>query len=547
MSFNLGHMAEDTVPTPAEAPSDALVVPIGKSSWFKSLTAPWLAVRAVDVQAYRICDDLSGLLIFPMVLFGPWAFGTTQHWSVWVMNIAGYALGGLLLVKLFIRKAKGYPAMRWENFSVHAGVYRRRRRLPARWVTRWLAILTLAILAYCLLSAFNAAAVFNTVTRQFTYGHHLNWLPYSLDSHRTWFYFWMYLGLACSFWAIRDWLAGMTAEEDRDVHLRMEQAFGSPLLPLPARLRWLLWVLCINGALLGIEAIVQRASGSTELLFMVQPLVNPDGESQFGPYAYRSNAAQYFDLLWPVCLGFWWTLQRAGGYRYQAHHMLLPCAAIMAASAVISTSRGGALVAGGILILAMIALPLANFLATGGRGRRRSGGGSTAGLLGIFLILALALAWYFGWDTLAPRMADIQYGYQYREAMYDAARPMANDYPIFGTGPGTFATVFQLYRFSNATYWPEQLHNDWLETRITFGWVGFLLILAALACVALRWSAPGGIRGGRRFILLAWLSLVGCLVFAGFDFPFQVHSVLFLFLLICAILFNMGRKSSAHS
>jgi hypothetical protein len=37
-----------------------------------------LTLRAADVQLYRICDDLSGALIFPMVIFGPWAFGTTQ-------------------------------------------------------------------------------------------------------------------------------------------------------------------------------------------------------------------------------------------------------------------------------------------------------------------------------------------------------------------------------------------------------------------------------------------------------------------------------------
>ena len=33
--------------------------------------------------------------------------------------------------------------------------------------------------------------------------------------------------------------------------------------------------------------------------------------------------------------------------------------------------------------------------------------------------------------------------------------------------PGTFEPVFQLYRGSQDEYWPAQLHNDWLETRIT--------------------------------------------------------------------------------
>jgi len=153
------------------------------------------------------------------------------------------------------------------------------------------------------------------------------------------------------------------------------------------------------------------------------------------------------------------------------------------------------------------------------------------------------LGWYFGWGSLAPRMKQIGEGYQNREEIYNSAKPMAADYPLFGTGPGTFGSVFQLYLISGATYWPEQLHNDWLETRITFGWVGLVLLLAALACVGLRWFVPGGIRGGRRFVVLIWLALAGCLIEARFDFPFQIHSILFLFLVFCAVLFSMSRRS----
>jgi hypothetical protein len=351
----------------------------------------------------------------------------------------------------------------------------------------------------------------------------------------------MYLAQAASFWSIADWLLGMTSKEER-----IFQAIGSdeeknvPLLP--ARLRTLLWLLCINGAILGIEGIVQRVSGCSKLLFLVQPRVNPDGISQFGPYAYRSNAAQYFNLLWPVCLGFWWTLQRTGGLRGKAQHWLLLFAAIMAACPIISTTRGGSLVSVGILILALIYLVFTSLFSFGGRSSDGSIRWGTLGLLILFLSVTLSLGWYFGWSSLSPRMEQIGEGYEGREEMYVAARPMTEDYPMFGTGPGTFATVFQLYRFSDETYWPEQLHNDWLETRITFGWTGFLLLLAALACIGLRWFVPGGIRGSRRFVVLAWLALGGALVHALFDFPFQIHSTLFLFLVICAMLFGLSRN-----
>ena len=177
-----------------------------------------LQLRAANIQLHRICDDLSGVLIFPMLVFSPWAFGTTQPWSIWTMNLAGFALGILLLVKLFIREVKGSARRAGKISPARSGWTSRHRHPLARLLTRTLAGLTLAILLYCLISAWNAAATYNPDTRLFEYHHYLHWLPHSLDSHRTWFAFWMYLGLAGSFWAIRDWLLGMTVNEERALH-----------------------------------------------------------------------------------------------------------------------------------------------------------------------------------------------------------------------------------------------------------------------------------------------------------------------------------------
>jgi Ca2+/Na+ antiporter len=86
------------------------------------------------------------------------------------------------------------------------------------------------------------------------------------------------------------------------------------------------------------------------------------------------------------------------------------------------------------------------------------------------------------------------------------------------------------------------LHNDWLETRITFGWLGSGLITLAFGAVLLRWFARGGIHGGRRFLILIWLGMAGCLAHARYDFPFQIHSIVFLFLVLCAILVVLTRR-----
>ena len=498
-----------------------------------SFASRWKGIFALkpgDVLLYRFCDGFAGVLIFLMVLFGPWAFGTTQPWSVAVMNAAGYVLGGLFLLKLFIRELKKYPAARWDVDISGKRRYRRARRL-----TFWLAWLTAFVLLFCLVSAVNASAVYNPDTRLFTYRHFISWLPHSLDGARSWAAFWMYLGLAASFWAVRDWLMGLTPVEERE---RRGVDVERQSSKLPARLRWLLWLLCINGAVLGLEAIVQRASGSDKLLFLVQPRINQDGESQFGSYAYRSNAAQYFNLLWPLCLGFWWTLRRRAGSRNKAQHLLLVCAAIMAACPIISSSRASATVAAGMLLFALIFFAATGLAAIKNGERNHSSKGVAIGF-SLFFGAALVLGWHYGWQALSARMEHLSENYTNRDDMYEMAKPMARDYPVFGTGPGTFGTVFQLYRIGDSTYWPEQLHNDWLETRITFGWIGFNALLLAFACVGLRWFASGGIYAGRRLVVLLWLSLAGCFAQARFDFPFQVHSIVFLFLVICAMLFSV--------
>ena len=54
----------------------------------------------------RLCDALTEGLIYFAVVFGPWAFGTTQNLVHRVMNSVGLALGLLWLVKFALRSAK---------------------------------------------------------------------------------------------------------------------------------------------------------------------------------------------------------------------------------------------------------------------------------------------------------------------------------------------------------------------------------------------------------------------------------------------------------
>src|ERR1017187_5410233 len=309
-------------------------------------------------RLHRISDGLTEGLIYFAILFGPWAFGTTQPWSIQVMNGVGLALGLLWLIKLGLRCAKRNAP---SAVRPAPGVLRERR------FTWLLAAGTLFILLYCLIGAWNARAIYHPDQWSFEYRNAVSWLLHSYERDSSWAAFWKYLGLAGLFWALRDWLLTLSPKEAASVAREGVSALAGTRLPV--RLRRLFWVLAVNGTVLAFQGLMQRTEGGDRLLWLVEPHIHKSADTQFGPYAYRSNAAQYFNLLWPAVLGFWWAgVSSLRGLRSSARSdrqkrlaVLLPCVLIMAICPLVSASRGGAIVMVGSLVLGGAILLLAQW------------------------------------------------------------------------------------------------------------------------------------------------------------------------------------------
>jgi len=142
-----------------------------------------------------------------------------------------------------------------------------------------------------------------------------------------------------------------------------------------------------------------------------------------------------------------------------------------------------------------------------------------------------------GWEDLARRLRNEQIqDLSGRVEIYQNARQIAADFPVYGTGPGSFRSVYHLYREDASQIWHGFLHDDWLETLVTFGWVGFSLVLLQLALLAC-WALTKG-KGPAHYVTSAGLglSLAGCLAHAKYDFPFQTYSILYTFVMVAAAL-----------
>lgn len=99
---------------------------------------------------------------------------------------------------------------------------------------------------------------------------------------------------------------------------------------------------------------------------------------------------------------------------------------------------------------------------------------------------------------------------------------MVADFAPFGSGAETFPKIYTLYRANPNLRWEAYAHDDYLEMRITFGWVGMGLILSALLLVPLCGHLSSGIPTGRTFHLLWITALGGLMLHARFD-PFHLH------------------------
>jgi O-antigen ligase len=506
----------------------------------------------------RSCDGATEVLLYVSIVFGVWAFGTTERWSTWFVNGLGYALGGVLVVKWLIRWLGGYSPPQWGR----AGSIRKlkddedeerpsRKLRFTRLLTWCAAVLTVLVLVLCLVSAWNARATYLWGEQRLVYHDCIIWLPHSYDSASSWFAFWTYLGLALTFWSARDWLLGKDRKDD-SASGSPDEAFapgagharrsGTKSWLLPARLRRLLLVMCLNGGLVAAESIVQRVAGSQKLLFFRKNRVE-ELEQKLGPFAYRGNASEYFNLLWPAVAGFAMVSARMArnarmeGERKvsKAHAWLAVGATLMATAPFISGHRGGSIVSAALALFVVIVLIVANR----NRGWRIK--------LGLFLLfcVGIQLGVFLGWDVLKPRLesalteTDSLVG---RTRLWSNARRMVDDHPVWGTGPGTFYALYRFYLPSDQDRPEAYAHNDWLETRITFGGVGFAIVLLLLTTVPLNSVFGVGMPAPKVLLAMIWIGLVGCLAHARFDFPLQVHSIASLFMLLCCVSACAGRE-----
>jgi tetratricopeptide (TPR) repeat protein len=127
---------------------------------------------------------------------------------------------------------------------------------------------------------------------------------------------------------------------------------------------------------------------------------------------------------------------------------------------------------------------------------------------------------------------------------------IAHDYPLFGTGPGTFIFVHPRYQGDAFAYKAEYTHNDYLNCLDDYGLAGFALALFFVAAVTLKFFRPLVVdnRWQDRVLVAtgfaAWAALV---VHSLFDFNLHIPAnALLLFSLTGLALGRINDEKKSH-
>jgi O-antigen ligase len=475
-------------------------------------------------KSLRWFERLLGAVVLLTATLAPWMLGATTRETIWALNGLGFLSGGLWIVQRFVRSRASVDRPRSE------------KSVGARWPMACIWALVITLLGYVLCSALNPRASLQyTFTPGYTlatgveidYLEPVEWLPQSHDQDRTLKAFWKYLAIVLSFAAARHWLMSSSQCERRSYD-------GNTIFP-GYRMMWLLWVLAVNSAVVSFVGILQRLDGTDKLLWLFKNYHN-SGRGAFGPFPYRASGAQYLNLIWPVVLGFWWVLRRRNLAKKSAAHrsgrdphvVLLPLVALTAAGVVVTSSRGGGVNLVGLLALVVVFVMLRS---------KRQAGVMLAVVAAALVVLGLGL--WLGGDAMVARFrSEDMSTLNGRTLIYEDADRMAKDFAVFGSGAETFAPLYYFYRKKDP-FWSAYAHDDYLETRITFGNVGFVVILLIFLAV---WHVPffgNGIPAPPEFIIMIGVAMLGILVHAKFDLPFQIYSIHSQFVLLCAVLTSL--------
>jgi tetratricopeptide (TPR) repeat protein len=281
------------------------------------------------------------------------------------------------------------------------------------------------------------------------------------------------------------------------------------------------------GVLVALTGILQVVSWNGKLLWF-RPFVTG---AAFGPYVNRNHFAGLMEMVIPLSVGLGIYLlpsaRRGGGFKAAASDLLTHMHAnrliltitgvtMMITALFLSLSRGG------IVGLTVSMVFFGTMLSLRGSTRRK---GWT--IASIFLLVLFSVGW-FGWKPVVERFESTpikEVSADFRVMNWKDSLEIAQKYPLFGTGLGTYEYVYPRYKTILSTERWEHAHNDYIEEAVELGLPGFaaaIYIVVSFYLLIIKSLRKRRSLGPRLLGIGGMAGITGILIHSFTDFNLHV-------------------------
>jgi|GEM_PF-818912 len=297
--------------------------------------------------------------------------------------------------------------------------------------------------------------------------------------------------------------------------------------------RWIRFLFAL-GLVLCAFGILQAATDPDKLYWL-----RPTYRAGFGPYYNRDHAANV--LLMSACAGiglFFSRVRRGAALDGPPARHLRAQAGVAAGVLFLLTGIFACGSRGALLALLLCAAALALFGAGFAKTARERRWRAAAALAGAAFVVLFAFQEVGAAANAGGRVDPSSMG---RFSIYGDAVRWLRDAPIFGTGLGSFATVYPSYQDLELRATVSHAHSDWLELALEAGAFGFLAALAGAALAA--YAAVRAWRAARSTEMRALIggglaAAAGFSFHALFEFCFSIPGNAVLFLAVVGFLLS---------
>ena len=295
------------------------------------------------------------------------------------------------------------------------------------------------------------------------------------------------------------------------------------------------WIIFTVGLLESLIGITQYISSSSL-------------EPASGTYVNPNHFAGLLILIIPVSLGYILYLGQTRGAgsniieiirksKFSNQVLILFATCLMGTGLIMSQSRGA-------LISALASIAIFYVLLSWKR-KNRSG----TYFIALFVAVIAVYSVWIGLDPVIEKFSEATETVPKRTYIWEDTLHIIKDFPVLGTGLGTYSLSFSLYK--DSAFWPvviQHAHNDYLELLSETGVVGFLLIMWGMVVFYIR-AIPKVLRGKsdkdplRYYLLLGALSgTLGMMVHVITDFNFQIPANAYYFTFLLALSTSLSNR-----